>query len=486
MKIILRSALLLALSVAAWGAPCGALARNPRTHLLDCVGTAAAGTVTSIGLSGTANQITVTGASPITTAGSWTLSLPSLLTLPGDILGSATADFSTATSFKLPVGTAPTVNAIGQLAFDSNLWGASRGSWITYDGTAATALVGVLVSDTPTNGQTLKWNTGGTITWEDAASAGVTSLGGLTGVVGVASGIAVSGSNIVFDSSVLAGVYANLTITNTYTAGARQIHVPSSTTPGFNITPGSFASFSTGGGTPLVAGDFAIDNSGHAAYFNGTNMDALVKFAGSGAALSTAPTAGRMAFWAADYGLAQDADCAFATDTLTCTKLIGSTSITDTGLTAGRVTFAGTAGLLADDADFTFATDTATITKIAATTSLTVAGAFVTNNIPQNSQSADYTLVLGDAGKGIYHPGADTTARTWTIPANASVAYPLQTCVTFFNDTSGGVITVAITSDTLVLAGAGTTGSRSLAANGVATACKVTTTRWMISGNGLT
>lgn len=34
------------------------------------------GTVTSVGLSGTSNQVTVTGSSPITTSGSWTLSLP--------------------------------------------------------------------------------------------------------------------------------------------------------------------------------------------------------------------------------------------------------------------------------------------------------------------------------------------------------------------------------------------------------------------------
>ena len=36
------------------------------------------------------------------------------------------------------------------------------------------------------------------------------------------------------------------------------------------------------------------------------------------------------------------------------------------------------------------------------------------------------------------------------------------------------------------LAGAGTTGSRSLAANGVAEAIKVSATEWIISGTGLT
>lgn len=107
-------------------------------------------------------------------------------------------------------------------------------------------------------------------------------------------------------------------------------------------------------------------------------------------------------------------------------------------------------------------------------------------SIEQNSQSAAYTTVLTDAGKHIYHPSADTTARIWTIDSNANVAYPIGTAITFINDTSGGVITIAITSDTLVLSPDGTTGSRTLAANGSATAIKVTSTRWIISGSGLT
>jgi hypothetical protein len=106
--------------------------------------------------------------------------------------------------------------------------------------------------------------------------------------------------------------------------------------------------------------------------------------------------------------------------------------------------------------------------------------------IPQNSQSAAYTLVLADAGKHLLHPSADTTARTFTIPANGSVAYATGTAITFVNQASAGVMTIAITTDTMRLAGAGTTGSRTLAANGIATALKVTSTEWIISGTGLT
>lgn len=103
-----------------------------------------------------------------------------------------------------------------------------------------------------------------------------------------------------------------------------------------------------------------------------------------------------------------------------------------------------------------------------------------------NSQSAAYTLVAADAETYIFHPAADTTARIWTIPANASVAYPIGTELEFVNESAAGVITIAITTDTMRLAGAGTTGSRTLAANGWARAKKLTATSWIIQGVGLT
>ena len=102
------------------------------------------------------------------------------------------------------------------------------------------------------------------------------------------------------------------------------------------------------------------------------------------------------------------------------------------------------------------------------------------------SQSADYTCVLADSGKVILHPAADVTARTFTIPANASVPYPIGTVITFINQNASGVISIAITTDVMRLAGAGTVGTRSLAANGLATATKITSAEWIISGVGLT
>lgn len=101
--------------------------------------------------------------------------------------------------------------------------------------------------------------------------------------------------------------------------------------------------------------------------------------------------------------------------------------------------------------------------------------------LPQNAQNGNYTCVLSDAGKHIYQTGA---ASTTTIPANASVAYPVGTVLTFVNNADAN-ISIAITSDTLILAGTTTTGTRTLADNSMASALKISSTAWLISGSGL-
>ena len=105
-------------------------------------------------------------------------------------------------------------------------------------------------------------------------------------------------------------------------------------------------------------------------------------------------------------------------------------------------------------------------------------------NIPQNAQTGSYTMVLADSGKHIYH-AVGAGAATYTIPANGSVAYPIGTALTFVNLSSTS-ISIAITTDTMYLSNAGTTGTRTLGQYGSATAIKVTSTLWLISGSGLT
>jgi hypothetical protein len=109
-------------------------------------------------------------------------------------------------------------------------------------------------------------------------------------------------------------------------------------------------------------------------------------------------------------------------------------------------------------------------------------------NVPQNAQTGAYTLVLADGGKHIYH-ASGSAAATYTIPAASSVAFPIGTVISFINLATAAV-TISITTDTMYLTNTGTTGSRTLAQYGIATATKVSglsaTGIWVISGAGLT
>jgi hypothetical protein len=127
-------------------------------------------------------------------------------------------------------------------------------------------------------------------------------------------------------------------------------------------------------------------------------------------------------------------------------------------------------------------TGTGTITATAATaTTASTASSLGYIGMPQQSKSSAYTTVIGDQGKHIYV----TATATITIDSNANVPYPIGTTIAFIA-ASGATVTIAITTDTMYLGGTGTTGSRTLAPYGMATAVKVTATSWFINGTGLT
>lgn len=159
-----------------------------------------------------------------------------------------------------------------------------------------------------------------------------------------------------------------------------------------------------------------------------------------------------------------------------------ATSINGNTITTGTATLTGAAGkTLTWSNSITLAgTDATTMTFPAVSASIGYL------DMPQNSQSAAYTFVLADNGKHVLHPSADVTARTFTIDANATVAFPIGAKLCVVNQNAAGVVTIAITTDTMRLAGAGTTGSRTLAANGIAVAIKLTATEWIVDGIGLT
>jgi hypothetical protein len=101
--------------------------------------------------------------------------------------------------------------------------------------------------------------------------------------------------------------------------------------------------------------------------------------------------------------------------------------------------------------------------------------------LPANTQGVNYTTVLSDAGKMLL---TTTSGITFTIAAHASVAYPIGTALTFVNGSNGN-ISIAINTEALALAGTGSTGTRTLASSGMATAVKITNSIWYISGAGL-
>lgn len=99
-------------------------------------------------------------------------------------------------------------------------------------------------------------------------------------------------------------------------------------------------------------------------------------------------------------------------------------------------------------------------------------------NIERNTQTGTtYTLVIGDAGKMVTLNNA--SAITLTIPANASVAFPVGTRIDFAQ-LGAGQVTFAITSDTLRSSGSKLklTGQYS-----GATIYKLASTEWILIGD---
>lgn len=161
-----------------------------------------------------------------------------------------------------------------------------------------------------------------------------------------------------------------------------------------------------------------------------------------------------------------------------------------TSVAAGKIIVGGTDGdVIVDDAAGESVTVTKWDTRRLPLDAITGSGLLADlpgfRGIPVNEQSGNYTTVAADAGKMILHPSGAGAGDTITIDSNANVAHEIGAAITFVNLDSNA-ISIAITSDTLYLAGDGSTGTRTLAQYGVATAIKITSAVWVISGAGLT
>lgn len=105
---------------------------------------------------------------------------------------------------------------------------------------------------------------------------------------------------------------------------------------------------------------------------------------------------------------------------------------------------------------------------------------------PPNIQNAAYTFALADRGYQVQKVTAGSVA--YTIPADASVAFPVGTIINAAAlDVAGGLTIVPAAGVTLYVSGArGTTGTRTLAAGAFVSLTKMAANLWSISGSGIT
>ena len=163
---------------------------------------------------------------------------------------------------------------------------------------------------------------------------------------------------------------------------------------------------------------------------------------------------------------------------------LGNTVTTLNNMTLANVTISSIASAINNVSLTNVTITTGNITANVANSTIDGSNTVGYLTIPQNSQNGAYNVVLADTGRHLYHP-VGQAAATYTIPANSNVAFAVGAALTFIN-LSANAVTVAVTTDTIYLSSAGTTGNRTLAQYGIATAVKITSTSWIISGSGLT
>jgi len=108
------------------------------------------------------------------------VSSANLITLISDETGAGLVVFNDdplfATQIRLPMVATPVTDADGEMTMDIDGWGTGFDAIEIWNGTASAYVVATTASDTPTNGQVPKWNTGGAITWEADTDTGLTTV----------------------------------------------------------------------------------------------------------------------------------------------------------------------------------------------------------------------------------------------------------------------------------------------------------------------
>lgn len=469
------------------------------------------GSVSRVGLSGGTTGLTATSdtTNPITTTGTFTLGGTLDVDNGGTgqttytngqlLIGNTTGN--TLTKATLTAGSGITItNGTGAITIASTAGGGTVTSVDASGGTTGLTFTGgpVTTTGTLTVGGTLAVANGGT--GATSASGARLNLGAAASGSALTSGITMSTGRIIGRTTAGAGAFEEISIGNGMSLSGGALFLFGSIT-GTSLTMNTArilgrttagASFieeiSIGSGLSMSAGVLSA-TAGGGGTVTSVSVTSGNGFAGTVATATTTPaitlsttvtgvlkgngTAISAAVAGTDYVIPSGS---VSTLTTARTFTIGATGKTFNG--SANVTWTlGEIGAAASGAN----TD---ITALDQDVTVTATGTIAADTIgyrglPQNAQTASYTLALSDAGKHI-----SITTGGVVVPANSSVAFPIGSAISVYNNSASSQ-TISITSDTMYLAGTATTGTRTLAQRGVATILKVAATAWVISGGGL-
>jgi hypothetical protein len=246
---------------------------------------------------------------------------------------------------------------------------------------------------------------------------------------------------------------------------------------------------------PVIPDQFTFNVAGDDSTMRTIGSEETIKFIGSGGITTTTDVEGNVNIILGSLNsvnlvgttLAASVVNSSLTSVGTLTRLNVSRDVTARGFNTDQITVVGNRiSTTVTNANLELecnGTGGVVINTVADATTASTAASVGYLGLPQSTTATSATLAIGDAGKHIY---VTTASQTITIPANGTVAYPIGTTITFIAGPSATTVSIAITTDTMRLAGGALTGTRTLAANGMATAVKVAATTWYINGVGLT
>jgi hypothetical protein len=345
-----------------------------------------------------------------------------------------------------------------------------------------------LVNSSPDNTNNVTGTNGtfrlGSIILTDTTASNTTATGALTVVGGVGVGGNIYVGGVITATNVYVNGYAVSTSTfNTGTLVAQAVSATSLVSGTWTFTVSSTGSV-TLNGTPFVSGNVtAASGTGTTTTFvisnitssTGTNSGALQVIGGAG-------IVGNLNVGGTITGGGVRTT---TTSTAPSNPIVGDIWYYTASDVIYRYTNDGSNNVWLDITGPTYSltTNTSLVIGVAQQgNTQTVATSVGYLGLPQNPQTGTYTLTYLDQGGHVYLTGSTATVL---IPANTVTSFAIGTTVAVI---AGPVTTgtIRIQSDSLYLAGAGSTGTRTLAPYGMATIVKVTTNTWFVSGAGLT